>query len=67
MTSCRRAAAAYSRFPAPSPAPSLLKRRERKLVGLLCKATCFILLFLSFLMVLVTVSIFLSKGIKNEE
>ena len=42
------------------------QKKHRRMLGVFCKSVCFILLFLSFIMVLVTVSIFLSKGIKNE-
>ena len=42
------------------------EKKHRRMLGGFCKSVCFILLFLSFIMVLVTVSIFLSKGIKNE-
>jgi len=41
-------------------------KKQRKMLSMFCKSVCFILLFLSFIMVLVTVSIFLSKGIKND-
>ena len=36
------------------------------MLGVFCKSVCFILLVLSFIMVLVTVSIFISKGVKND-
>lgn len=42
------------------------EKKHRRMLGAFCKSVCFILLFLSFIMVLVTVSIFLSKGIKSE-
>ena len=42
------------------------EKKHRRMLGVFCKSVCFILLFLSFIMVLVTVSIFLSKGIKSE-
>ena len=43
------------------------EKKQKKMFALFCKSICFILLLLSFIMVLVTVSIFLSKGINRKE